>query len=81
MAVTKSRWLSPMLATLTHETFSHPEWLFETKLDGQRFLAFRDGDDVRLTSRNRDGRLRHPRFKGLRRDKRARDVTRETPGA
>jgi len=53
MVITQSRRLSPMLATLTHETFSHPDWLFETKLDGQRFLAFRDGDDVRLMSRNR----------------------------
>jgi bifunctional non-homologous end joining protein LigD len=46
-------WRSPTLATLTNERFSDPEWLFERKLDGVRGLAFRDGDQVRLLSRNR----------------------------
>jgi len=45
-------WLSPMLATLTHEYFSDPKWIFERKLDGERCLAFRRGDDLRLMSRN-----------------------------
>jgi len=42
-----------MAATLTQERFSGPEWVFEQKLDGIRLLAFKDGDDVRLLSRNR----------------------------
>lgn len=46
-------WRTPMLATLTEERFSHPEWIFERKFDGERCLAFRDGDRVQLLSRNR----------------------------
>src|SRR5215218_7109235 len=46
-------WLEPMAATLTQERFSGPEWLFERKLDGIRLLAFKQGADVRLFSRNR----------------------------
>src|SRR5688500_4681397 len=46
-------WLEPMAATLTQERFTGPEWIFERKLDGIRLLAFRDGDDVRLLTRNR----------------------------
>ena len=46
-------WLQPMAATLTHERFTGPEWIFERKLDGIRLLAFRDGDQVRLLTRNR----------------------------
>lgn len=41
-----------MAATLTQERFTGPEWLFERKLDGIRLLAFRNGSDVRLLSRN-----------------------------
>jgi bifunctional non-homologous end joining protein LigD len=46
-------WRSPTLATLTDERFSDPRWIFERKFDGMRCLAFRDGDGVRLLSRNR----------------------------
>ncbi len=46
-------WLEPMSARLTHERFRGPEWLFERKLDGIRLLAFKDGSNVRLFSRNR----------------------------
>src|SRR5437764_13986137 len=42
-----------MAATLTGERFTGPEWLFERKLDGIRLLAFKQGSDVRLYSRNR----------------------------
>jgi bifunctional non-homologous end joining protein LigD len=42
-----------MAATLTQERFTGPEWIFERKLDGIRVLAFRNGNDVRLLSRNR----------------------------
>jgi len=46
-------WLEPMAATLTQERFAGPEWIFERKLDGIRLLAFKNGPDVRLLSRNR----------------------------
>ena len=42
-----------MLATLTEERFSDPHWVFERKLDGIRLLAFRDGERVRLMTRNK----------------------------
>ncbi|OBA60910.1 ATP-dependent DNA ligase [Mycobacterium sp. 1100029.7] len=46
-------WRAPTLATLTDDRFSDPQWIFERKFDGMRCLAFRDGDCVRLLSRNR----------------------------
>jgi ATP-dependent DNA ligase len=46
-------WLQPMAATLTQERFSGPEWIFERKFDGIRLLAFKQGKDVKLYSRNR----------------------------
>jgi len=46
-------WVVPMAATLTQERFAGPEWTFERKLDGIRLLAFKQGRDVRLLSRNR----------------------------
>jgi len=43
-----------MAATLTQERFGGGgDWLFERKFDGIRLLAYKDGDDVRLYSRNR----------------------------
>ena len=45
-------WVSPMLATLTEESFSRKGWLFEPKLDGERCLALRQGRAVDLFSRN-----------------------------
>jgi bifunctional non-homologous end joining protein LigD len=41
-----------MAATLTRERFTGPDWIFERKLDGIRLLAFKQGADVRLLSRN-----------------------------
>jgi ATP-dependent DNA ligase len=46
-------WIEPMAATLTYERFTGPEWIFERKLDGIRLLAFGNGGNVRLFSRNR----------------------------
>ncbi|MFW5972601.1 MAG: non-homologous end-joining DNA ligase [Bacteroidota bacterium] len=46
-------WREPMKARLTHDYFSDPNWIFERKLDGQRLLASKDGQEVRLYSRNR----------------------------
>jgi bifunctional non-homologous end joining protein LigD len=41
-----------MKATLTDERFSDPNWIFERKLDGIRVIAIRDGQSLRLLSRN-----------------------------
>src|SRR4051812_28941207 len=46
-------WVVPMAATLTQDRFTGPDWLFERKYDGIRLLAFKQGSDVRLFSRNR----------------------------
>ena len=46
-------WMEPMLATLTDRRFSDSDWIFERKFDGERCLVFREGDAVRLLSRNR----------------------------
>jgi bifunctional non-homologous end joining protein LigD len=46
-------WLEPMAATLTQERFTGPDWSFERKLDGIRLLAFKNGPEIRLLSRNR----------------------------
>jgi bifunctional non-homologous end joining protein LigD len=46
-------WLEPMAATLTQERFTGPEWIFERKFDGIRLLAFKQGSNVSLYSRNR----------------------------
>ena len=45
-------WLDPMAATLTYERFGGPDWIFERKFDGIRLLAYRQGRNVRLLSRN-----------------------------
>ena len=46
-------WFEPELATLTRDRFSDPAWFYERKLDGERCLAFRDGGELRLMTRNR----------------------------
>ncbi len=49
------RWyvVEAMLATLTDERFSDPDWIYERKLDGVRCLAHREPSGrVRLLSRN-----------------------------
>jgi bifunctional non-homologous end joining protein LigD len=43
--------LSPMLPSLVAKPFSHPNWLFEPKLDGYRVLAIVQDGDVKLYSR------------------------------
>lgn len=43
--------LAPMLAEPGDAPFTHPDWLFEPKLDGYRVLAFIDGAHVALRSR------------------------------
>jgi len=46
-------WIEPMAATLTQERFTDPLWIFERKFDGIRLLAFKEGKQVKLFSRNR----------------------------
>jgi DNA ligase D-like protein (predicted ligase) len=41
-----------MKATLVHEHFSDPDWIYEPKLDGERCLAFVRKGEVKLLSRN-----------------------------
>lgn len=54
--VEQPEWTDPMLATLTHERFSDPGWIYERKLDGVRLLIFREDGLVRLLTRNRKRR-------------------------
>jgi DNA ligase D-like protein (predicted ligase) len=46
------RGFSPMLATLSHDYFSDDDWIFERKWDGERALAARQNNEVKLFSRN-----------------------------
>ena len=48
----KAAWSPPMLATLTHEHFSNPDWIYERKLDGERVIAVRTGRSANAYSRN-----------------------------
>jgi bifunctional non-homologous end joining protein LigD len=43
--------LSPMLPSQAQRAFSHPNWLFEPKLDGYRVMAIVRPESVRLVSR------------------------------
>ncbi len=53
MKQTQPAWSAPMLATLTYEYFSDPNWIFECKLDGMRCLLFKKGKKVTILSRNK----------------------------
>lgn len=44
--------VQPMLATLVAEPFARSGWVFEEKYDGDRILAYKEGNQVRLLSRN-----------------------------
>jgi bifunctional non-homologous end joining protein LigD len=44
--------VSPELATLVDKAPGGSEWLHEIKLDGYRIIAFKEGNSVRLLSRN-----------------------------
>lgn len=43
--------MPPMLATLTNDYFSSPDWIYEHKFDGERCLSFKHNGKVRLISR------------------------------
>jgi bifunctional non-homologous end joining protein LigD len=43
-----------MAASVAKEPFDHPDWIFETKLDGYRTIAVIDSEgEARIWSRNR----------------------------
>ena len=46
-------WMNPTLAKLTEDYFSDPDWIYERKLDGVRCLVFKNGNSVKLISRNK----------------------------
>src|SRR5262245_64734543 len=61
-AVSSSRLpaISPMHPTLVREPFHGDGWSYEEKYDGWRIVAYKDGESVRLVSRN--GRDHTSRF-------------------
>ena len=44
--------VKPMLATLVSEPFDRRGWVYEEKYDGNRILAYKEGKDVKLLTRN-----------------------------
>src|SRR5215471_3992419 len=52
-----------MAPTLVRDAFHREGWVYEEKVDGWRVLAYKDGDRVRLISRN--GRDHTRRFAGI----------------
>jgi bifunctional non-homologous end joining protein LigD len=54
VAMPEPDWEDPMLATLTHNYFSDPGWIFGRKLDGVRCITYRKGREIRLMSRTRN---------------------------
>jgi bifunctional non-homologous end joining protein LigD len=55
--------VKPMLATLVAEPFHRPGWDYEEKYDGDRILAYKEGEHVHLLSRNdKDRTDRFPRI-------------------
>jgi ATP-dependent DNA ligase len=44
--------VSPMLAILVDKPFDKPGWVYEEKYDGIRLLAYKEGERVKLISRN-----------------------------
>jgi bifunctional non-homologous end joining protein LigD len=53
--------VEPMLPTLVPEPFNNPGWIYEEKYDGDRLLAYKEGDRVKLLSRNaKDRTAKYP---------------------
>lgn len=44
--------VKPMLATLVRKPFHAPGWVYEEKYDGDRILAYKEGDRIHLLTRN-----------------------------
>jgi len=54
--------VQPMLATLVAKPFHNSGWTYEEKYDGERALAYKEGERVRLLSRNgKDTSARFPK--------------------
>lgn len=50
--------VSPMLATLVDRPFHKPNWIYVEKYDGIRILAYKEGSQVSLLSRNDKNRTK-----------------------
>lgn len=46
-------WVDPMLCVLTEDYFDSPEWIYEHKWDGERIIAYKINDTVKLMTRNK----------------------------
>ena len=44
--------LVPMAPTLARPPFHRDRWIYEEKVDGWRIIAYKEGTNVRLLSRN-----------------------------
>jgi ATP dependent DNA ligase domain len=53
----------PMVPTLVRAPFHRGGWVYEEKVDGRRMLVYKDGERVRLVSRN--GRDHARRFRDI----------------
>ncbi len=51
--------VQPMLATLVKAPIQQPGWVYEEKYDGFRILAYKEGRNVTLLSRNAKDRTAH----------------------
>jgi len=54
-AATSSPSFIAQMKALPVEKLPEGDWVYEIKFDGYRALAFKDGKDVRLVSRNKKG--------------------------
>jgi len=45
--------VNPMLATLTNKYFSSKEYIYEHKWDGERIIAYKKGNNIKLMSREK----------------------------
>ena len=50
--------LKPMLARLVSGPFDRPGWVYEEKYNGYRILAYKEGQNITLLSRNDKDRTR-----------------------
>jgi bifunctional non-homologous end joining protein LigD len=66
----------PMLATLVDAPFTRPNWAFEEKYNGVRMLAYKEGKQVSLASRNGiDRKARYPEIAAAIRESRKTQIT------